>query len=182
MTTDGLIAPHPDDGSAPDGDEIVQGLTDRTRNLLRALDRHDRLESAREFVGWLGGQAATGALDESALEVLLRALRTAGDPVNFRLLEMLGPLESVGIPEMMAATGLGRVAVSERVNDMVQVGLATREMIDGQIRATPLATGLCTLVGRLAGRAGARLAAELGAEAAGSAGNGPAGDGHTGDA
>ena len=102
-----------------------------------------------------------GALDESALEVLLRGLRAVGDPVNFRLLEMLGPLESVGLPEMMKATGLGRVAVSERVNDMVQVGLATREMIDGQIRATPLATGLCALVRQFAERSGSRLKAEL---------------------
>jgi len=84
--------------------------------------------------------------------------------MNFRLLEMLGPLESVGIPEMMAASGLGRVAVSERVNDMVQVGLATREMIDGQIRATPLATGLCAQVRRLAEQSGSRLAAELGSD------------------
>lgn len=81
--------------------------------------------------------------------------------MNFRLLELLGPLESVGVPELMAATGLGRVAVSERVNDMMQVGLATREMIDDQVRSTPLAAGLCALVRRLAEQSGQQLSEQF---------------------
>ena len=142
-------------------EDIVQGLTDRTRNLLRALDRHDRLEDAQQFIGWLDEQTTDGRLGESSQAVLLRALATAGDATNFRLLSALDPIEGTELPELMAGTGLERVAVSERINDLVQVGLAVREMISDQIRATALATGLLALVASIAEDSARQLTAEL---------------------
>lgn len=144
-------------------DDILNGLTDRARNLLLALDRHDRLESADVFIGWLGREHADGRLGDAAREVLLRALRAAADPVNFRLLRFLDPLKPMALPELMQETGLSRVAVSERINDLVQTGLASRELIGDQIRGTPLAVGLVATVEVLAAEAGDRLAAEFGA-------------------
>jgi hypothetical protein len=73
----------------------------------------------------------------------------------------LDPLEGVDVSGLMATTGLGRVAVSERVNDLVQVGLAVREMISDQVRATDLATGLVELVRTVSGESADRLTEQL---------------------
>lgn len=141
-------------------DLIVQGLTDRTRNLLRALDRQDRLESAADFAGWLGNQGAE-ELSTASKAMLLRALAAVSDPVNYRLVTRLDPLSASRLSELMKETGLERIAVSERLNDLVQVGLVSRELIDDQIRATALATGLIAWVEDLAQRGGERLCDEL---------------------
>ncbi len=142
-------------------DDMVGGLTDRARNLLRALDRQDRLETAHTFVGWVRRQSADGQLPESTRELMLRALRTAGDQLNFRLLTLLDPLEGVEVPALMLHVGLGRVATSERVNDLVQAGLASRDMVSDQIRGTALGAGIIALVAETAAAAAARLADEL---------------------
>ncbi len=142
-------------------DGILQGLTDRLRTLLRVLDRQDRLETASAFVGWLDGEAAAARLPDAARELLLRALRLAGDPVNYQILGALGPEEAVTAAALMEKTGLGRVALSERVNDLAQVGLAARDPIGDDVRATPLAVGLRALVEELGRRVGDRLAEEL---------------------
>lgn len=140
--------------------DILDGLTGRVRNLLLTLDRQDRLETADAFVGWLDRERSEGRLGEASREILLRALRAAGDPVNFQLLTFLDPLEPVTLPVLMRESGLARVAASERINDLVQAGLAARELIGDQIRGTPLAVGLVSLVEVLAAEVGDRLAAE----------------------
>lgn len=147
-------------------EDMAQGLADRVRNLLRALDRQDRLETAQTFVGWLGRQITEGQLAESSEEVLLRTLRVAGDPVNFRLLTQLDPLEASEVPALMEQLGLGRVAVSERVNDLVQAGLASRDMVSDQIRGTALAAGIVTWVRDLADESATRVGDQLRAETA----------------
>ena len=136
---------------------MVQGLTDRVRQLLRALDRRDRLETAGELFGWLQRERQAGRLPDAAREMLLRALRIAGDAINYQILRHLDPLEAVELPALMAATGLSRVAVSERVHDLVQTGLASREMIGDQIRGTDLGAGLVILVEAVSERAGRRI-------------------------
>lgn len=148
---------------------LVQGLADRLRNLVLAMDRLDRLETAGELAGWLGREREDGRLPEHARELLLRVLRTAADPVNFRLLAALDPLQAVALTELMEEVGLTRVAASERVNDLVQVGLAAREMVGDQIRGTALASGLVELVEEVSGEAGERLRRELGGAADGDA-------------
>ncbi len=144
-----------------DHDLIVDGLAGRVKNLLRVLDRQDRLETAQAFTGWLEGQRQGPGLADASREVLLRALARAGDPVNYRILRRLDPVDAVELPELMAATDLSRVALSERLNDLVQTGLAAREMIGDQIRGTALAAGLVALVEAVAAEAGERLDREL---------------------
>ena len=142
-------------------DGILQGLTDRLRTLLRVMDRQDRLETASAFVGWLDGEVAAGRPPDAARELLLRALRVAGDALNYRILGALDPDEGLGVAALMPKTGLDRVALSERVNDLVQVGLAAWDPVGEEVRATPLATGLRALVEMVARRAGDRLGEEL---------------------
>jgi hypothetical protein len=149
------------DRESEDLGSIVNGLADRTRALLRALDRQDRLETAQAFVGWLEDEREQDRLSETAREMFLRALRVASDPLNFRILEQLDLIEAVELPDLMEQTGLARVAVSERVHDLVQCGLAVREMIGDQIRRTSLASGILGLVDEIARMTGEQLTDEL---------------------
>lgn len=138
-------------------DSVQHGVVARLRTLLLALDRRDRLETAQEFVGWLAGQADAKQLAEHSRELLLRALRVAGDPINFRILSLLDGIDPTDIPDLMRETHLSRVAVSERVNDLVQTGLAVREMVNDQVRGTDLSEGLTAFVNGTAERAGIEL-------------------------
>lgn len=64
--------------------------------------------------------------------MLLRALRCAGDPVNYQILERLAELDEVNAADLMPKTGLDRVAVCERLNDLAQVGLISQDVLGGQ--------------------------------------------------
>ena len=57
----------------------------------------------------------------------------------------------------MPETGLDRVAISERLNDLAQVGLISQDVVDGQVRGTSLAVGVRALVERIAVQAGGKL-------------------------
>lgn len=147
----------------PHLDDVVGGLTDRVRTLVLAMDRQDRLETASEYVGWLGDQADSGRLAEVTQEVLLRALRVVSDPINLGMLLRLEPLVAVGVADLVRQTGLTRVAVSERVNDLVQTGLASREMIGDDVRSTPLADGLLAVLADISDRSADLLVEQLAA-------------------
>lgn len=142
-------------------DEVVRGLTDRVRTLVLAMDRQDRLETAGEYVGWLADQTETGRLAEVTQEVLLRALRVVSDPINLGMLLRLDAQVAVSTADLVRQTGLTRVAISERVNDLVQAGLATREMIGDEVRSTPLSHGLLDVMGEISDRSAERLAEQL---------------------
>ena len=144
------------------GEEIAEGVAARTRLLLRALDREDRLETAGAFVGWLGREAEQGRLPDAAREVFLKALRAAGDPFNYRILGLLDSMTPTSQRALMERTGLSRVALVERIHDLIQAGLATRELIGDEVRATPLAIGLRAIVERTANAAGEHLRRDLG--------------------
>ena len=139
----------------------MRGLADRLRNLLLALDRQDRLESASAFVGWLADESEAERLGGHAREMLLRALKTVADPVNYDLVTRLDPLDGVELSALLAATGLGRVALSERLNDLVQTGLASRELVGDQVRSTALAAGLLEWIEATAADTGKALAEQL---------------------
>lgn len=145
-------------------DSVQHGVAARLRTLLLSLDRQDRLETAQEFVGWLAGQMDANQLEEHSREILLRALRVAGDPINFQILALLDRIDPIDIPELMRSTRLSRVAVSERVNDLVQTGLAVREMVNDQVRGTDLSEGLTVFVNSAARRAGRELRTGLSGE------------------
>ncbi len=127
---------------------MPQGLTDlslalamRLRDMARMLDRLDRLESGTGE--WLAAQG-DGALQEAATDMTLRALRAAADPTNFALLTFLAAHATAPMMELEKATGLGRLLLSERLNDLIQVGLAGRNIDTDQAQ---ISAGGAALVG-----------------------------------
>ena len=137
-------------------DQLSSALALRLRDLARVLDRLDRLESGTGE--WLAAQGE-GALREAAADMTLRALRAAADPANFALLAFLSAHTSAPIAELEKATGLGRLALTERVNDLVQVGLAGRNIDTDQVQSTAAGAALVGLINSI-GEATAKKLAE----------------------
>jgi hypothetical protein len=125
----------------------ADGLWGRFKGMVLAMDRLDRLESATDFVGWLDALPDDQEqIDEAATELTLRAFRLAADPVSYRMLVRLRSERGVPFVALMEETGLGRVPASERVNDLVQAGLAVKDMATGSVQATLLTDGLVGLI------------------------------------
>lgn len=122
---------------------IAGGLASRLRSLVMALDRLDRLESGSGT--WLA-KFKTEELPEAATELTLRVLRTSADPTNFAILQALATEDSRSLTELINAVGLGRLSLSERLNDLMQVGLAVRLIDTDHAQITAAGASLVHLV------------------------------------
>ena len=149
--------------------DLSTALAARLRDLARMLDRLDRLESGTG--AWLAGQDE-GALAQAAAEMTLRALRAAADPANFRILKTLSAQAAAPVAELEAACNLGRLALSERLNDLVQVGLAGRNIDTDQAQISAAGAALVGLIDSIGAATAAELAKTL---------RPPAGHGHPGN-
>src|SRR3972149_8671729 len=137
--------------------DLALPLALRLRDIPRLLDRLDRLESGTGE--WLLSQGE-GALAEAAREMTLRCFRIAADPANFVILAFLSTRPAAPIAELEKASGLGRLALSERVNDLVQVGLAGRNIDTDQVQGTAAGAALVGLINSI-GEATAKKLAEV---------------------
>ncbi|MCL4294394.1 MAG: hypothetical protein KJ077_01630 [Anaerolineae bacterium] len=122
---------------------VATGLAGRLRSLIMALDRLDRLESGSGT--WLAKFKAE-ELPEAATELTLRALRASADPTNFAILQALATEDSRSFTQLIDITGLGRLSLSERLNDLVQVGLAIRLIDTDHAQVTAAGARLVNLV------------------------------------
>jgi len=126
---------------------IAGGVSARLRNLATALDRLDRLESGSgEWLPRFEDSELAGA----ATEMTLRALRTACDPTNFALLDTLAGADSLSLDQLISASGLLRLPLSERLNDLVQVGLAGRNIDTDHAQITLAGTSTVELIHQIA--------------------------------
>ena len=144
---------------------MAQGLNDlsyalalRLRDLARMLDRLDRLESGTG--AWLEAQQ-NGELRAAANEMTLRALRAAADPTNFAVLTFLSAHAAAPTAELEQATGLGRLALTERLNDLAQVGLAGRNIDTDQVQGTAAGAALVGLINSISEATAQKLAEAL---------------------
>jgi predicted transcriptional regulator len=133
---------------------VAQGLADlslalarRLRDLARLADRLDRLESGTG--AWLAAQQAAD-WRAAAADITLRALRAAADPANHAILTVCVRRASVPVSELGEAVGLGRLPLTERVNDLAQVGLLTRNIDTDHVQATAGGAALARLIGDIA--------------------------------
>ena len=139
-------------------DDLSSALALRLRDIARMLDRLDRLESGTGE--WLTAQD-DAALKEAAREMTLRALRVAADPINFAILNHLATHSSVPLADLETTTRLGRLALSERVSDLVQVGLAGRNIDTDHVQATPAGAALVTWINGVGAATAKKLAEAL---------------------
>lgn len=125
--------------------QVAGGLAGRMRSLAIALDRLDRLESGSGE--WLSG-FAEAELAEAAKALTLRALRTSADSANYAILAALAD-DSRAIDQLIETTGIGRLVLTERLNDLVQVGLATRMIDTDHAQITAAGASLVRLVDQI---------------------------------
>ncbi len=123
--------------------DLALALALRLRDIARLLDRLDRLESGTGE--WLLSQGE-GTLAEAAREMTLRTFRMAADPTNFAVLAFLSTRTAAPIAELEKASGLGRLALSERINDLVQVGLIERNIDTDHVQGTAACAALVRLI------------------------------------
>jgi hypothetical protein len=126
--------------------QIAGGLTGRLRSLVIALDRLDRLESGSGV--WRSGFAET-ELTEAAVALTLRALQTGANPANFAVLKALAVENSQAIDHLIETTGIGRLVISERLNDLVQVGFATRLIDTDHAQITAAGASIVKLIDQI---------------------------------
>lgn len=127
--------------------ELGEGLWARFRNVLIALDRIDRLETASDFVGWVENfQTDPVQIELTTRDWILRALHRASDPTNYQLLIALTKRDGLSIAELMHTTNLTRVDLTERIKDLAQSGFVAQALESEIVQGTLAATGLVALV------------------------------------
>jgi hypothetical protein len=113
--------------------------------LIGVIDREDRLESGTGlFKQELSDdpEARRRAVEDS----VLRTLGMAVDPVNFHILEILAGSTHATTSFLSANIGLPRLAVEERISDLVSAGLAAKVFASGQVAATDIGGALVGLI------------------------------------
>lgn len=124
---------------------IGRGTAVVLRYLGDVLDREDRLESGTGE--WLAEFLSDSDLRAGAVrQSVLRTIGMGVDPMNLAILEQLTP--SVGTPAagLVGATGLDRLALAERVADLVSAGLAAKLPEADQVVGTASGAALVQIV------------------------------------
>ncbi len=137
-------------GKAPDViDDLAlilgESAADMMSLYMSVIDREDRLESGT-------GEWRTSFLGEpeerkaAARESVLRALRMASDATNFDILKSLSNGVGMPIEDLVRASGLTRLALAERVGDLVSAGLAAKLPEANQVVGVPAGAAIVKLV------------------------------------
>ncbi len=138
--------------------EIVEGLWARLRNVLIALDRVDRLATTTGFEGWIEAfQREDAQMDATAREWVLRAMRIACDPLNYKILRAIQSADGTRVAQVMEQTRMARVELAERVKDLAQVGLVAQDLETESVQATRAGAGVIALMEELSAGVLARL-------------------------
>ena len=123
--------------------QIAAGIAGRMRALVLTLDRLDRLEAGTGT--WLD-DFNNEELPSAATEITLRALQAATRAENYNILQQLAAQPAISMRELGAAVSQDRLGLSERLNDLIQVGLASREIDTDQAQITPSGADMVKLV------------------------------------
>jgi hypothetical protein len=142
----------------PDPALLGKALGSRLRDLEAALERY----GAYAFTP---GEAepppglAPGEAPAAARELVLRALRAAGDPVAYAWLARLAEGDTP-LSELAGRAGVPRLVAWERVNDLVQAGLVARSLEGDRAGLTAAGQFVVELVEEAARAAAAAAATE----------------------
>lgn len=143
-------------------DDLTEGLWARLRNVLIALDRMDRLETARELAGWVEGfQSDDSQIQATVQAFVLRAVRAASDPINFQILSAVRAAGGTSLAQLIETTRLTRVDLTERLKDLAQVGLIAQAFEMDSAQLTRAGEGMLAWVDAVRERIAERARAGL---------------------
>jgi len=139
-----------------DDQDAAEGLWSRFRDIALALNRIQSYNfsadspEGRFTERWLDEVLKDeDTLAEVGREFVLRAFRVGADAINFKILAHLSDEAGVPLAGLAEITGLPHFALSERVSDLVQAGLATRVLEEDAVRATRLTRGFLGMVEKI---------------------------------
>ncbi|MEX2557922.1 MAG: hypothetical protein WEB06_20110 [Actinomycetota bacterium] len=139
-------------------EQLADGLWRRLRDVILVAERietYSFTESDAPRHEPLGSAEAVAV----ATDQVVRALREAGDPDGWRLLARVADTqEGVPLDELAAMLDRPRLATVERVNALVQAGLAQRALDLDRVFATMAGDALIGLVRAVASRLGDQAA------------------------
>lgn len=124
---------------------LARGLAARLRDAVEAADRLASFAHDARPGDAVASQLADGEELATAHDMVLRVLRAIGDALNHRILAAAAAGDARGAPlEALACDlGLTRMALVERVHDLIQLGLVARDLPADTVLATP--AGRCAL-------------------------------------
>jgi DNA-binding HxlR family transcriptional regulator len=125
---------------------LGRALAPRLAEIAAALDRYSEFA----FVPDAPAPSPAFAPGEelgAARELVLRALRTASDPLNDRILRRLEQGDA-SLHDLATLVSLPRLALWERLNDLVQAGLVARSLEGDRAGLTEAGRVLADLVGQ----------------------------------
>lgn len=128
---------------------LGKALGARLREVEQAMERYGTFAFAPGDAG-PPAEAATG--EAAARDLVLRVLAAAAEPTNAAILRRLAEGDA-SLPALGTALGLPRLAVWERLNELVALGLAGRALerdSAGLTTAGAAMVELCDLAARAA--------------------------------
>jgi DNA-binding HxlR family transcriptional regulator len=137
---------------------LSHALALRLRDVARMADRLDRLESGSGV--WLDTQREAG-FDAAAQEMTLRVLKIAGESANFAIVSYLAGQTTMPVAQLEQISGLDRLSLNERVNDLIQIGLVSREIDIDHVQITEGGVALVGLLNQITRETASRLAEYL---------------------
>jgi hypothetical protein len=96
-----------------------------------------------------GPELVDGDELDVAHDFLLRTLGEISDPVNWEILAATVPGGGIGLDDLAAQLQRPRLAVTERVNALIQLGLMSRDLEHDRVCASPAGDGLFELIREL---------------------------------
>lgn len=127
-------------------DELVLAISEaifaRVRAIHLAAQRLDRLPENEPGTSRLGSQDVPKLVEE----FLFRLAMVGLEPHNLRMLKEIVQHNSLPLARLVESSGLPALAVTERIADMVQVGLVERSLVGNYVQASRVARLLVDLV------------------------------------
>ncbi len=142
-------------------EDLAEGLWAWVRHLAMAMHRLEGFSFHEGSPGPEEGSLAElqdpARQEDLAREFVLRVFRVGADAAHYRLLRRLRQSDPVPLAELARLEGTGRLAMTERLNEMVQAGLVTRILETDSARPTRLAEGLMDVIEDIAARVAGKI-------------------------
>lgn len=136
---------------------LVEGLWRRVRDVLLVAERVGSFTFSEQQEEPERAALTDAEIDAAAKDFVLRALAVTSDALNHVILTRSCTPDGVVIDELAKELATGSLVVSERVNDMLQLGLIARELDSGRARATPAGEAIVSVVAGVAGPLAERI-------------------------
>jgi hypothetical protein len=127
--------------------QLARALAARLRDAAAAGERLSSF-AFTEGAAAPGPELREGEELATAHDFLLRVLHGASDPVSWRVLAAVvgGEASGVGVDALAEEVELPRLAVTERVGALIQLGLMARDLEHDTVVASPAGTAMFELV------------------------------------